>query len=89
MKNKRSVLKLCIALLLFFAFSMLFIGCGENGGSKVQTERVETKQPAENNSLDANEIHLDEWRQLVKDIKSTLGDMDEIRERAEQVSKPR
>ena len=36
-----------------------------------------------------DEIHLDEWMQLVKDIKSTLGEMEEESKQVLQTSKPR
>ena len=100
MKKKQKLLKSVFTLLLFCTFSMLFIGCGEKGESKFQTEKVEGKQLMEKNSLNEvvkvnasdseelqvfpvdDEIRLDEWMLLVKDIKSTLGEM-------EEVSKPR
>lgn len=36
-----------------------------------------------------NQIDLDKWEQLVEELKNTLGDMEEIKVRAEQVSKTR
>lgn len=110
--KKQKFLKPYFALLLFFTFSMLVIGCGENSESKVQTGKVEGRQLMKENSLlEANkadvvlintsgseasqafpiddEIHLDEWMQLVKDIKSTLGEMEEVNKQVLQMSGPR
>jgi hypothetical protein len=110
MEKKQTFLKPRFALLLFFTFSMLVIGCVENGESKIQTERVDGRQ-MEKNSLNANEadvvivntsdsesppvfpvedeVHLDEWIQLVNDIKSTLGEMKEVSKQVLQTSEPR
>jgi len=109
--KKQMFFKSCFALLLFFTFAMLVIGCWEDGESKVQTERVEGKPLMDKNSLNANEaevvvintsglkssqvfavekeIKLNEWMQLVKDIKSTLGEMEKESKQVLQTSKPR
>jgi len=90
---------------------MLVIGCWEDGESKVQEERVESKQLMKNDGLNAkeadavvintsgselsqvfsveDEIQLDEWMRLVKDIKSTLGEMEEVSNQVLQTSEPR
>ncbi|KHE92267.1 MAG: hypothetical protein SCABRO_01983, partial [Candidatus Scalindua brodae] len=109
--KKQKFVKPHFALLLFFTFPMLVIGCVKNGESKVQTEGVESKQRMEKNGLNTNdadvvvintsgsnsfqvspvedEIHLDEWMQLVKDIKSTLGEMEEVNRQVLQTNEPR
>jgi hypothetical protein len=108
---KHHFLKPCFVVLVLFAFSMLFIGCWEDGESNLQTERVESKQLMEKNGLNTNdadvvvistlgskssqvfpvedEIHLDEWTQLVKDIESTLGEMEEVSKQVLQTSELR
>lgn len=109
--KKQEFFKLCFAFLMIFTFSMLVIGCGENGESKFQTEKVEGKQPMEGGSNYTNEvevvrvdtsgseasqifpvedeIQIDEWMLLVKDIKSTLGEMEEVSKQVLQTSEPR
>jgi len=96
--RKQKLLRPSSVFLLLFAFSMLVIGCWEDGESKVQEERVESKQLMKNDGLNAkeadavvintsgselsqifqvkDEIHLDEWLQLTKDIKLSLVEME-------------
>jgi len=91
-------LRPCFVLLLLFTFSLLVIGCWEDGESKLQNERVESRQLMEKDGLNAkeadavvintsgselsqifqvkDEIHLDEWLQLTKDIKLSLVEME-------------
>lgn len=84
MEDKQTFLKPWFALLLFF--SLLVIGCGEKDKPKVQTERVEGKQEMGNNSTHSNtelaqindQIQFEQWQQLVKELKSTLGKMEEV-----------
>jgi len=109
--RKQKLLRPSSVFLLLFAFSMLVIGCWEDGESKVQEERVESKQLMKNDGLNAkeadavvintsgselsqvfsveDEIQLDEWMRLVKDIKSTLGEMEEVSNQVLQTSEPR
>jgi hypothetical protein len=109
--KKQRYLRSCFVFLVLFTFSMLIFGCGDNGVSKLQTERVESKQLKEESSAHANEadavvintsgsglsqifpvedeIQLDEWMQLVKDIKSTLGEMEEVSKQVLQTSELR
>ena len=76
----------------------MVIGCWEDGESKLQNERVESRQLMEKDGLNAkeadavvintsgselsqifqvkDEIHLDEWLQLTKDIKLSLVEME-------------
>ena len=104
-------LRPCFVLLLLFTFSLLVIGCWEDGESKLQNERVESRQLMEKDGLNAkeadavvintsgselsqvfsveDEIQLDEWMRLVKDIKSTLGEMEEVSNQVLQTSEPR
>ena len=112
MKKKQKFLKPSFVLLLFFTFSILVIGCGDKDTTKANTEKTESKQLIEKNSLNANneaevirvdasgtegsqefpvedEIHLDKWMQLVKDIKSTLGEMDKESKQVLRTSEPR
>jgi len=108
---KHQFLKPCFVFLVLFTTSMLVIGCWEDGETKVQNERVESRQLMEKDGLNAkeadavvintsgselsqifqvkDEIHLDEWMQLVKDIKSTLGEMEEVSNQVLQTSEPR
>ena len=89
MKKKYKFLKPCIALLLFFAFSMLVVGCGKNGESKAQiteeniantrTESVtEVSAPKMSTSQKPpinDQIQMEQWAQLIGDIKTALGDI--------------
>ena len=109
MKKKQKFLKPSFAFLLFFTFSMLVIGCGDKNTTKANTEKTESKQLMEKNSLNVNEadvaaisesvplsinptfddeIHPEEWMQLVEDIKSTLNKI-EADKQALQSRKPR
>jgi hypothetical protein len=109
--KKQISLKPRFVLLLFFTFAMPVIGCVESGESKVQTERVESKQRTKKNGLNTNnadvvvintsgskssqvfpveeEIHLNEWLQLAKDIKSSLVEMEKESRQVLQTSVPR
>ncbi len=104
MKKKQKLLKSVFTFLLFCTFSMLFFGCGKNGESKVQSERVEAKQLMDTNITFASkdstdedtspeintsqtiqtndQIQMEQWRQLLEDLKSTLGDIKEGTEQA-------
>ena len=109
--KKQRYLRSCFVLLLLFTFSIPIFGCGDKRESKIQAEKVESKQRMEKNSAQVNEvevvkvnasgskssqvfpvedeIQLDEWMQLVKDIKSTLGEMEEVSKQVLQTSELR
>ncbi|MBT5307604.1 MAG: hypothetical protein HOL31_21305 [Candidatus Scalindua sp.] len=104
MKKRQIFSNPCLALLLFFTFSMLVIGCGRKNATKAKTVKAEGKKLMENNSDNTNkdsmdegdpseinttqstlingQIQIEEWKQLLGDLRNALGD---IKKDTEQV----
>jgi hypothetical protein len=102
--KKQISLKLCLVFLLLSVFSMLVIGCKDEGATKFKIEKGEVKQLMENNiaytskgSIDEdastdintsqtapinNQIQMEQWRQLIGDLKTALADIREDDEQA-------
>jgi hypothetical protein len=49
-------LKPCFVFLVLFTFSMLVFGCWEDGETKVQNERLESRKLKEKDGLNAKEV---------------------------------
>ena len=75
---KQEFLKLCFAFLILFTFSMLAIGCGENGESKVQTGKVEAKQLMDTNVTFASKDSTDEGTSAEINTSQTIQINDQI-----------
>lgn len=78
-----------IFFLLVITFSFCVFGCGEKEEKKMQTEKVEgtTSRPEVSQAFPIDDdIQLDEWMQLAKEINSTLSEMEEMGKKVLQTS---